>query len=119
MRIPFQYARSQYIGAGTSATLLEDNYFGSGTKAVVTKIATYASDDAAWGDMEFSLIIDGMKDKEFGSVLDQIGSQSEPRPIPEGLIIANASIKCVAKNNSATNTYKFGVLIEGYYESNY
>lgn len=99
---------SKDVAAGVSDSIIWEQTW-IGREGVGYFLGCGVMDPDAWSGTEFNILINGVKDINYGAIKDRIGSPDLMTPV-EIRIPKYANIKFVVSNGSAVSTKFFGRL---------
>ena len=108
------------VQPNTEAELIRINV-PAGQTFVLSHFANYVGDALAWGNVNWTVILDGVPFRGYFKITDQVGAVNLPREIPFGHMVARRDlvIICENANTDATDSvYAIGASIKGAYIRN-
>lgn len=110
----FDQVHSINILAGTTGTIYEE-ILPTGIHLKITHFMNYVGNAAAWGNITWRLLKNGVPVWPLDNILDQMGEIPDPYEISEDVIIEGGNRVSLIAVNAAGVAYDVGAGIKGFY----
>lgn len=111
-RIGYDKTASETIAAGTGKTLITE-VIPVGLVLMLTHFANYVSDVMAWGQVVWTVKINGNPWQGFDAVKDQLGDPANPRELGNPPIARGGDVVTITATNNSGVAYAAGVSVKG------